>query len=78
MTKSELEIIQTLFGYRDKAGTIHPPAQVPNDEGLIVGGVVYANSRQHVAAMRLARDGVVDTFKHKDDDKLRLVVPVYR
>lgn len=77
MTKSEREIIKTLFGYRD-GEVIHPPAEVPNEEGYIIGGIVQANTRFHIAAQHLERDGIVEVFKHKDDDTLRLVVPAYR
>lgn len=78
MTKSEREIIKTLFGYRDAEGVLHPPAQVPDEGGTIIGGIVQANTRFHIAAQRLESDGIVQVFKHATDETLRLVVPVYR
>ncbi len=76
MTKSEREIIKALFGHVDrKTGKVVEPSQIPNEEGTIVGTLTRVNTRWYVAAQRLQADGIVDIFKHKDDENIRLIVP---
>lgn len=80
MTKSEIEILRRVYGYRTPKGPV-PPNKVPDTDGPTPGCLVQKNTRYHVAALALANTGLVEVYKpveESTEENVRLVRPGYR